>query len=170
MSPLALAKRWLWQPVLEQLTQGLSPEKIALTIAIGLVISVIPVIGATTILCTTAAIALRLNQPVIQLINYLSAPLQVLCLLPWIRAGEVMFRQEPLKLSPMEIVKVVTTSPLEAISTLWTSTIHAVAAWAVAGPFLGLALYFLLLPVLRITSARLARTRPEAPSQALDAG
>ncbi|HQN09603.1 MAG TPA: DUF2062 domain-containing protein, partial [Thermoanaerobaculia bacterium] len=74
---IEVLRRRLVRPILEQLTQGLSPDAIALTIAIGLAIAVIPIVGTTTILCTTAAIVLRLNQPLIQAINYLSFPLQL---------------------------------------------------------------------------------------------
>jgi uncharacterized protein (DUF2062 family) len=159
----------MWLPVLQQLTQGLAPEKLALTIAIGFVIAVIPVIGTTTVLCTAAAIILRLNQPVIQMINYLSAPLQIICILPWIRAGELLFRAESLKLSPSEVVNLVTTQPGLAISTLWVSTLHATVAWLVAAPLLGLAIYFSVLPFLRMATARMKKTAP-APDEVLDAG
>jgi len=72
-------------PVLEQLTQGLSSNTIALTIGVGLAIAVIPVIGVTTILSFLAAWAFRLNQPIIQAINWTSYPLQLLLLFPFIR-------------------------------------------------------------------------------------
>src|SRR5258706_253132 len=75
-------------PILNQLKQGITPEKIALTIALGALLSVFPILGATTLLCSLAAFALRLNQPIIQVINYLAYPLQIALLIPFYRAGE----------------------------------------------------------------------------------
>eukprot|EP01034_Spumella_vulgaris_P003768 gene3768-4823_t len=62
-------------PVLAQLRQGITPEKIALTAALGAVIAVFPILGSTTVLCGLVAWGLRLNQPIIQLVNYLCYPL-----------------------------------------------------------------------------------------------
>ncbi len=60
--------RWL-RPFIKLLRQGVSPEKIALTISLGIILGVTPVLGSTVLLCTLAAIVLRLNLPAIQLVN-----------------------------------------------------------------------------------------------------
>jgi len=49
-------------------TQGLSADKIALIVALGLVLGAFPVYGCPTILCGLAAIVLRLNLPKPQLL------------------------------------------------------------------------------------------------------
>ena len=66
-------------PILELLRQGVTPEKIALSLAFGLGLGIFPVLGVSTILCTVAAIVLRLNLPAIQLVNYLAAPVAARC-------------------------------------------------------------------------------------------
>jgi hypothetical protein len=48
-------KARIGDPIVVQLTQGLSAEKLALTVAVGICIAVNPVIGTTTILCFFAA-------------------------------------------------------------------------------------------------------------------
>ena len=63
-----MARSRVLGPIVEQLTQGLSADTIALTVAVGLCIAVIPIIGVTTALSFLAAWALRLNQPIIQTI------------------------------------------------------------------------------------------------------
>ncbi len=157
------------QPVIQQVTQGLSAEKLALTMAIGFVIAVIPLVGVTTVLCTVAAIMLRLNQPVIQAINYFSAPLQILCLLPFFRAGEWVFNEPPLSMGPMQIVQFLTTEPLNAISLLFTTTWHALVVWLAVSPVLGLVIYFCMIPVLRLAAGRFRR-QPLPDGELLDAG
>src|SRR5580698_6163140 len=50
--------RKLIQPFIDLLKQGVTPEKIALTVALGVSLGVTPVIGSTTMLCTLAAVTL----------------------------------------------------------------------------------------------------------------
>ena len=57
-------------PLLSLLRQGLSPERLALSVAVGIALGVLPVLGTTTLLCTLAAILFRLNVPAMQLVNY----------------------------------------------------------------------------------------------------
>jgi uncharacterized protein (DUF2062 family) len=66
---------------------GLSPETMALMLAVGLVLGTFPVYGCPTVLCPLAALALRLNVPALQLVNQLSTPLQIALLVPLARVG-----------------------------------------------------------------------------------
>ena len=72
-------------------TAGLSPDKIALIMAVGLVLGAFPVYGFPTILCGLAAIALRLNLPALQLVNQAATPMQIALLVPLTRTGSWMF-------------------------------------------------------------------------------
>src|SRR5215469_1665363 len=85
--------------IVGQLTQGVTPQKIALSIALGFSLGVIPILGTTTILCAIAAIRLKLNQPVIQLVNWLVYPLQLGLLLVFVRIGEWITQTPPTDLS-----------------------------------------------------------------------
>src|SRR5713101_5645003 len=78
-------------PIGELLRQGVTPEKIALSVALGAALGVFPVIGATTTLCALAALILRLNLPAIQIVNYVVYPLQIALLIPFFRIGERLF-------------------------------------------------------------------------------
>lgn len=79
----------------DALRQGLTPHKLSMTCAMGVVIGIFPVFGTTTILCFGVAIAFRLNIPVIQLVNYLVAPLQLLFIIPFIKIGTILFHLNP---------------------------------------------------------------------------
>src|SRR5580658_7047125 len=94
----AAIHRKLVQPFVELLKQGVTPEKIALTVALGISLGVIPMLGTTTMLCTLAAVSLRLNLPGILLINGVVYPLQLLLVVPFLRAGAWIFRVEGPKL------------------------------------------------------------------------
>jgi uncharacterized protein (TIGR03437 family) len=62
-------------PIIDLLRQGITPEKVALSIALGVTLGIFPVLGSTTILCAAAAVVLRLNLPAIQAVNYLIYPI-----------------------------------------------------------------------------------------------
>src|SRR5262249_21127692 len=69
-------RRRVARPILELLIEGVTPEKIALSLALGAAFGVFPALGWTTTLCAVLAFALKLNLPAIQLVNYLMYPVQ----------------------------------------------------------------------------------------------
>lgn len=73
------------------LSQGISPERLALTLALGFAIGCLPMIGIPTALCLLLALGLRLNVPAIQAANYAAMPLQVALIFPFLRLGQWMF-------------------------------------------------------------------------------
>ncbi len=69
------------------LSQGISPRRLALTLAVGFAVGCIPLVGIPTLLCTGLAMALRLNLPAIQMANYVAMPLQLALIVPFVRLG-----------------------------------------------------------------------------------
>ncbi|MFQ5652251.1 MAG: DUF2062 domain-containing protein [bacterium] len=142
-------QRKVVQPIIRLLEMGTTPEKIALSIAFGIMLGVFPVLGTTTILCTIAAFALKLNLPAIQLVNYLVYPLQILLLIPFYRAGEHLFGQEP---SPLSFAMVAATFEQDfwnATRVLWGITWHAVVVWCLLTPGVIFVTYRVLTPLVR---------------------
>lgn len=136
------------RPIREFLRLGLTPEKLSFTIALGITLGVIPVLGSTVLLCTLAAIVFRLNLAAIQLVNWLVYPLQLVLLIPFYRIGGWIFRTPPSELSVVNILELIRTNALHAIATLWTVTIHAVVAWLLLGIVATVLIYLLLVPVI----------------------
>ena len=73
--------------VAQWLSQGISPRRLALTIALGFAVGCIPVVGIPTLLCAALALTLRLNLPAIQAANYAAMPLQLVLIVPFVRLG-----------------------------------------------------------------------------------
>lgn len=142
-------RRRLWHPLRLLLRQGLTPEKLAASVAIAIGIAIFPVIGMTTLLCVVAAQVGRLNQPTMQLINYFSYPLQLLMLIPFIRLGERLFSSPRLTLNADQIVAHIRADTFGALRFFWTSTWHAAVAWLMVVPLAIVMLTFLLIPVMR---------------------
>lgn len=142
-------KRRLIRPILELLQQGVTPEKIALSVALGAALGMIPVLGWSTTLCAVAAIVLRLNLPAIQLVNYFVYPAQIALLVPFFRWGERLFRAPHFPISVPQIYALFHASAWFAIKLLWTTIWHAIVVWGMMAPvFVGL-LYLILMPLLR---------------------
>lgn len=145
----AFIRRKIVGPIVDLLRQGITPEKIALSIALGITLGVTPVLGSTSILCLLMAVVFRLNLPSIQLVNYFVYPLQFALLIPFIRMGEWIFSARPVNLSVAQIVNLIRADMWSAISMLWTTTIHALVAWLALGSLASLMMYVLLAYALR---------------------
>jgi uncharacterized protein (DUF2062 family) len=80
--------RNILDPLLALLRQGISPDRLALSVAIGVVVGNIPILGVSTILCAVIALAFRLDLAAIQGVQAAMAPTQLLLIIPFVRLGE----------------------------------------------------------------------------------
>lgn len=142
-------RRVVPQRIVALLRKGVSPQKLALSVALGVALGVFPVLGTTTALCAIAALVLRLNLPAIQLVNYVVYPAQIALLIPFFRLGERIFRAPRLPLSATQIVAMFRASYVHAFQALWTTTWHAVVAWGLLAPLAVALLYGILLVALK---------------------
>ncbi len=154
VAPVAAARESFWQrrivaPVVGQLKQGLTPEKASLTIGLGLVLSVFPILGSTTTLCLLVGAALKLNHPILQLINWLMSGVQLLMILVFIRLGEKLVGAKPVAFSVTDMVDRFNASPGQFLQDFGMTGLHAILAWAVCSPFIAWGLYLAFLPIIR---------------------
>ena len=82
-------KRRLVRPIIELLRQGVTPDKLALSLALGVALGIFPALGWTTALCAIAALVLRLNLPAIQIVNYFMYPAADRAVTPFLPSGRV---------------------------------------------------------------------------------
>ena len=151
-------QRYVVAPILAQLKQGITPEKVALTLALGGVLGIFPILGASTALCAGVAIWLRLNQPIIQLVNYLVYPLQLILLIPFYRAGEQLFGAQPVPIADVaDLVKRFADGPGQFILDYGRVGLYGIVVWCLVAPVLAAAAYFTLRPVLAAASRKIRR-------------
>ena len=131
------------------LTRGLTPERLALCVALGIALGLVPALGTTTLLCTLAAFVFRLNLAAILLVNYFVYPLQLALLIPFIRAGEWLFGAKPLDLSLGLIQRMLEADLWHTVFGLWTAILRAVMVWLMIAPLVVLLVYLVLTPFLR---------------------
>jgi uncharacterized protein (DUF2062 family) len=126
------------------LSQGISPHQLALTIALGVTIGVIPVVWGSTLLCVFLAFFFRLNQAVIQAANYLAYPLQIALFVPFYRIGAKIFPWGP-SLSGEALLRGLQKGWSENISHIVIATLKAISAWLIMAPASAILLYLILL-------------------------
>jgi len=158
-----MKQAWLYHkivlPIIALLRQGITPEKIALSIALGAAIGVFPVLGSTTLLCAAAALILRLNLPAIQLVNYLMYPLQLILFVPFLDAGSRIMRTAPIALSTKQVFGMIESDPWRLIKILWSATLGAMTIWVVLSPLVIGIIYIALAPLLRRLGRRIDLAR-----------
>ena len=142
-------RRKLWAPVQAQLRQGLSAEGLAWSLSLALGCATCPVIGATTGLCIVAGAAFKLNHPVMQVVNYVSYPIQIALLVPFWRLGEWIFRAPRLDLDLGRILGALKADTWGALRFYWAEVWHGTAAWALVALPLACLLALVLTPILR---------------------
>jgi len=131
------------------LKTGITPERLALSIGLGIALGMVPALGTTTLLCTLAAFLFRLNLPAIQIVNYFVYPLQLALLIPFIRAGEWLFGVEPLNLSLALIQRMMKADLWETVISLWSATMRAVMVWLLIAPVVVALVYLVMTPLLK---------------------
>ena len=137
------------QPVLNLLKQGISPEKLSLSIAFGTVIGILPILGATTLICAAIAVALRLNLPAIQLFNYLVYPLQIFLLIPFISLGAFIFQVDLPPFTVEELIALFEQDFWGSIASFLETILYAVIAWLLVCVPLFVGIYAIFVAVLK---------------------
>ena len=137
------------RPILNLLKQGISPERLSLSIAFGAVIGMFPVLGATTLICAAVAIVLRLNQPAIQLFNYLVYPLQIILLIPFMSLGAFIFQGDPPPFSVQELGALFQQDFWGTVAAFFETILYASGAWLLVCTPLFAGIYALCVPILK---------------------
>lgn len=119
------AKDWIRQ----QLTRGLSPDKLSLALLVALSVSIFPLLGLSTVVGLLLAHLLKLNHAIIQSINQVLTPLQVLMVGVWIKTAEAVFRFPPFPFSPLKIIELFKADPVRFLKQFGTLGLAAVFLW-----------------------------------------
>lgn len=113
-----------------QLLQGVSPSGLAMSCAFAVPISVFPILGATTTMCLIVGMALRLNQPTMQAVNYLLTPFHILLIPVFLRIGERLYGSDPVSLNPKTLWSEFMADQTTFFDRYGWAGLHALTAWA----------------------------------------
>ena len=137
-------------PLVALFTQGVTPDRMALAFAVGSACSLLPFLGFTSLLNLGAGLWLRLNQPLLQTLNQVLGPLQLVMIVVYVRFGEWLWRAPAGRFTVGEMLRVFREADLAGfLHRFGWAGVHAFTAWALTSPLLVAAIYFGLRPALR---------------------
>lgn len=148
-------------PVIALLTQGVTAEKIAQTLAVGTVCSLFPFLGTTTLLNLGVGLWLRMNQPIMQSLNYLLTPVHLVMIVVYVRIGEWVWRAGEDRFTVGEMVRVFRDETFVAfLNRFGLAGWHAFTAWLITAPLVFALVYFPLRPLLHRLARRIGTEPP----------
>ncbi len=118
------------RPLLRLLKRGVSPKRLAWSLAIALLVGVNPFLGLTTVTMLLLAWIFKLNHVATQIGIHVVAPLQWLLFLPFLHAGIALFGAHRLTMSRADILHLSHRHPLQLVHLLWEWEWHALIIWA----------------------------------------
>lgn len=148
---------WIYRrvvlPILALLRMGATPERLAWSIAVGVVVGLNPLVGTTTALCLAVSVALRLNVVASQVANHAMFPFELALVIPFIRLGSRVFRTSAMPMTAGVFLQHARTSPIALLRLVWIWEWHALLVWmvfaAAAAPLIAVTVKPLLVRVQR---------------------
>ena len=158
--PRPFWQRRVRDPLLALFTQGITPDKVALMLGVGTTCSLFPFLGFTSLLNLGVGLWLRLNQPLLQTLNQLLGPVQLVMILVYVRLGEWIWRAQDDQFTITEVLRVFRESSIgEFLQRFGWAGVHAFTAWALTAPLLIAAVTYAARPTLRrLASKRIPHT------------
>ncbi|NDD93361.1 DUF2062 domain-containing protein, partial [bacterium] len=135
-----LVKRVL-KPILDQLTQGAEPSRLALAATLGGLIGLIPILGISTGLGIAVASIFRLNHVVFQSINYLVYPLQLVLFPVFLKLGGKILGGEVMEFDMNLLRAEFSASIPDFLSKYGVIGAKATFIWLLASVLVGIPLY-----------------------------
>jgi uncharacterized protein (DUF2062 family) len=155
-------RRKILRPLLCQLRGGVTPRRLAWSLALGLVIGINPSIGLTTFAVVLIAWTCGLNQIASQVGLHIVAPLHLLLFIPFIEVGVWLFHTHRLPMTRKQ-VEHLSHHPLRLVHAIWQWEWHALIVWgivaAITMPLLAHYLRRALILLMR-RNRTLTRSRP----------
>jgi uncharacterized protein (DUF2062 family) len=137
-------------PLVVLFTHGITPDRVALAFGVGGVCSLFPFLGLTSLLNLGVGLWLRLNQPLLQTLNQVLGPVQLVMIVLYVRLGEWLWRAPDGHFTVTAMLRVLREASFaEFLQRFGWAGVHAFTAWAVTSPLLFVVVYVGSRPALR---------------------
>ena len=107
---------------------GLTPQKLALTLCIGIAFGVVPLVWGTSLICIILAHVFKLNHVALQSVNYLLWPVHLALLAPFFKLGAWLFPWGPAVPSNM-LFSIIQNPGLSSLHIFGWMTLKAIVVW-----------------------------------------
>lgn len=132
-----------------QLTQGVTPEKLAQSLAAGLLIGCFPLLGFTTALAAIFGFFFKLNHVVVQTANYMMYPVQIILIPVYIKAASLFMDVGNVSIRPDLMIEAFRSDWVGFLKTYAIIGLYAVIIWCVLSSILFLGLQKVFVPTIR---------------------
>ncbi|KAJ3222535.1 hypothetical protein HK099_002208 [Clydaea vesicula] len=85
-------KKVIIEPFLTALKTGSSINELTLTITLGIVLGLFPILGLSSVICLVLALVFKLNLPLIQVVNFSLTPFAFALCVPFFKFGTFLLR------------------------------------------------------------------------------
>jgi uncharacterized protein (DUF2062 family) len=152
--------------LLRQLRNGVTPRRLAWSLALGMVIGINPSVGVTTLLVVILAWVFKLDQIATQIGLHVVSPLHLLLFLPFLELGVFLFHTHRLPLNRHQLEHL-SRHPLHLVKEIWQWEWHALIVWGILAAIIMPLLAFAFRRILVIFMRRhrsLLRPEPQPQS------
>jgi uncharacterized protein (DUF2062 family) len=142
-------------PLKEAIQSGITPEGLALSLSLGVVGGLFPIIGLTVALCVILAFIFKVNPLIIQVANFVVMPLELILIPSMVNIGRFLLGRYNYnsQLEPFNVNGAIHGLQNDFVATLISfgpDLAAAVFAWSLISPVIAFILYILLTPLCRI--------------------
>jgi uncharacterized protein (DUF2062 family) len=152
----------LLRPLLRALRGGITPRRLAWSLALGMVVGVNPSIGLATLLVVLLAWVFRLSRLASLIGVHMVTPLHLLLFIPFVELGVYLFHTRKLPMDRKQIAHL-SHHPWRLLHEIWLWEWHALVVWSVMAaivlPLLAMSLRRALIVFLRKHKTTM-RSRP----------
>jgi uncharacterized protein (DUF2062 family) len=136
-------------PVSNIRKQGFSPETLALSISIGIIGGAFPAIGFASYICLLLTLVFKQNIIIVQVVNWLVYPLQILLIIPLMKLGNSIFTGGELTITLHQVVSAFQSGIMNGIQLIGIISLYGIIAWAIIAIPTLIILYSLFLIIFR---------------------
>jgi uncharacterized protein (DUF2062 family) len=143
------AERKFISPLRKAIKEGISIERLAVSLALGITVGLIPLYGTTTLIVSLIALSLRLNFVAMQVAHYVVHPIQIALLIPFLKMGDSFLKNSEVNLTVHQYIHFFKTDFWGALRELWLINLSAIGIWLILSVPLFIGLYYLLVYTIR---------------------
>jgi uncharacterized protein (DUF2062 family) len=111
--------------------EGLTAEKLAFSITIGIVAGLFPVIGATTLVSVLLTLLFRQNLMIVQAVQWILGLAQVFLVIPLMQLGAFILNQHSLHITMHQISIAFQPGFFSGIKTVGILHLYAILTWSI---------------------------------------
>ncbi len=129
--------------------EGLPPGKLAFSVMLGIICGIFPVIGTTTLLSLLLTMLFRKNLLIVQSVQWLMAPIQILIIIPFIHFGAYLLNHQAMPVNLAQIQLAFRPGILPGIKTIGIFHLYGILTWFILVIPVGILSYYILLGIFK---------------------